>query len=350
MCPQGGNMSDGVHLGGQPPSYGVSGPGESAEPIGSVVPESILTNLSALLQQIQGSAGADQVSGLATLGQQVETLAKAGHVTEGDVESLRTQLSTLAENPKLSPADQNAIATFTAALNRTPAGTLPLTAGAGGVANPFLDCSAILELFKMTSKITVELAQIQLKEALMRIHEMKLQMEAAKCAATLTKQAGEIASEKELIQAQAAYAQAGIALSGALASAVTAIGGIVSSKTAYSNYKKNNKGDTQVETHAQEAAQQAETRWSNITRGVEKVNEAAKSFTDAIMHKELSEKELQEATLKAAADFLRTLGELQGQAASTLGQSVSGLEQEIKAFFDKYIESMRGWGQAWGRS
>jgi hypothetical protein len=357
--PQGGPMSGGVQFEHGAQQFNVGGAKEergegNTLPLGSIVPESILTSLGVLLQQIEGSVGADQTAGLVTLRQNIETLEKKGFVSEGDIETLlKDQLTLLADNPKLPKVQQEAVHTFLDQLNKTPRGSIPLSGGSG---NPFLESSAILELFKMTAKITIELAQIQLKEALMRIHEMELQKEAASCAATLTKEAGEVAAEKELIQAQAAYAQAGIALAGALSAAVTCLGSFVESRRAFNDYKNKHSDpkdtvnyDPQWEVHANEIQTQVEQRWNRVSAGIDKVNDASRSFTDAIMHKELSSRELQEATLKAAADFLRTLGDLQAQAASTLGQSVSGLEQEIKAFFDKYIESMRGWGQAWGR-
>ena len=345
----------GVEFGKTPP-LSVGGPGagggsEGDVPVGSVVPQSILTSMSVLLQQIEGAFGADQAQGVATLRQNVETLEKKGFVTEGEIQTLlRDQLTLLADNPKLPKADQNAVNTFLAHLNRTPPGSIPLS----GEGNPYLECSATLDLFKMTAKITIELAQIQFKTAMMRIRAMDLQLEAASCSATLTKQAGEIAAEKEMTQYAAALTQANIALSGALASAIVAIGGYVASRTAYNEYKQKYGGtppkDPMWEQHALEQAQQVETKWKTAGADIDKLGDASKNFTDAFMHKRLSSLEIQEATLRAAAEFLRTIGDLEAQSASSLGQSVSGLEQEIKAFFDKYIETMRAWGQAWTRS
>lgn len=348
-------MSGGVEFGQPQPHLGVGGPGsgggEGEVPVGNIVPQSILTSLGVFLKQIEGTFGADQAQGLATLRQNVETLEKRGAVSEGEIQALlRDQLTLLADNPKLPKADQNAVNTFLAHLNRTPRGSFPLS----GEGNPYLECSATLDLFKMTAKLTIELAQIQLKEAMMRIRAMDLQLEAASCSATLTKLAGEIAAEKEMTQYTAALTQANIALSGALASAIIGIGGYVASRTAYNEYKQKYGGtppkDAKWEIHALEQAQQVETKWKTAGAVIDKLGDASRNFTDAFMHKELSSLEIQEATLRAAAEFLRTLGDLEAQAASTLGQSVSGLEQEIKAFFDKYIETMRAWGQAWTRS
>ena len=346
----------GVQFGQEHQPYGVGGTGGGGgggdKPVGSIVPQSILTSLGVLLQQIEGTVGADQAAGVATLRQNVETLEKKGYVSEGELQAfLKDQLTLLADNPKLPKVDQNAVSTFLTQLNKTPRGSIPL---AGGGSNPYLDCSATLELFKMTSKITVELAQIQFKEAQMRIHAMELQKEAAACASTLTKEAGEVAAEKEMVQYHAALTQANIALSGALSSAIVAIGTYVSSRAAYNDYKQKFGGnppkDPQWEQKAMQMASDAEARWKTTGAVIDRLGDASRSFTDAFMHKQLSSLELQEATLKAAADFLRTLGDLEAQSASMLGQSISGLEQEIKAFFDKYIETMRAWGQAWSRN
>ena len=182
---------------------------------------------------------------------------------------------------------------------------------------------------------------------------MELQKDSAIAASTLTKEAGVIAAEKHLIQAQTDYAQAGMALAGALSGAIFTIGGWLQSRSAYAEALSAPENQTltpeQKMYRATEAATQAEKRWTSIGQSTERVTDAAQKFADAIMHQQLSSKEIQEATLKAATDLNRTLGDLQSQTASTLAQAVSGLDQEIKAIFDKYIEAMRGWAQAWGR-
>ena len=324
---------------------GITGGGDGG---GGEVAESVLKTLSKFLQEIKSSSDSTEVAGLTTLRQNIETLEKRGHITEGDIEALKNELATLAESPKLDAPSQAEINNFITELNQIPTGTFPLT-GSGG--NAFLDCSAILELFKMTAKITVALAQIQYKEALARIKAMELQKESAIEASILTKEGGVIAAEKDLIQARTAYAQAGMALSGALSGAICAIGGWVAARVEYNKVISGPPlgNDAQKMQRAMDAATQAERQWTLIGQSSEKVSDAAQKFAEAIKFQQLSSKEIQEATLKAAADLLRTLGDLQSQTASTLAQSVSGLETEIKAFLDRFIDAMKGWTRAWDK-
>ena len=311
----------------------------------------VLTQLSAFLQQIKSSLGADDVSGLTTLRQDIETIEKKGALSEGDLQKLEGELATIAENPMLSGPDQTVVNAFITELKGLPSGTVPLT----GPSNPFLDCSALLELFQMTAKITTELSKIQYKEAMQRIHEMEMQMEAAKEASVLTKEAGEVAAEKDIIQANAEFAQAGMALASGIVSAVTSFYGTHVGNKAYAkSMADSEKGSTPGNAidrmkNANAAATQASAYWMAASHTSDQLSAVAKDFANAVMHKQLSSKEIEEATLKAAAGFLDTLSKLQEQAASTLGQSISSLDQEIKAFFEKYIEAMRGWSQAWGR-
>ena len=324
--------------------FGVTGPGAKFDPL-------VFSNLSTLLQQIQNSLSADDVSGLATLKQTIETIEKKGALSVGDLQTLESELSEIAGSPTLPKPQLDAVNAFISELKTLPPGKLPLDGT--GSSNDFLDCSAILELFQMTAKITTELAKIQYLEAMQRVKEMEMQKEAAQEASVLTRMAGQVEAEKLLIQARCEYAQAGIALATGISSATMSLVGAYRGRAAYDDYmektKNQNLDPTVREQNAFQASQTTERNWQSITQGVDKVSEATKELYSAAMHQQLSSKEIQEATLKAAAQFLQTLSELQSQAASTLGQSVNSLDQEIKSFFDKYIEAMRAWGQAWGR-
>ena len=279
--------------------------------------------------------GATETPGLVTLQQVTDTILAKGYVTQADLSSFEAAVA--AASPSLPAPAQALLDAFgfeLKSIDQPPGAECNIPIGQvakGSKGNPFLNCSATLELFKLTSAIISIMSKIQLKENLKSVEMSKVQLGMAVMAAQATKLAGDIESQKDLAQ----EIQYSIAASFDIAQvAITCISSMYQSYLTSAETQKYLAGKTlekqtrpeinDKELTATEKASVDKTvqdKMSMWTTASGAVISAGKDLNQATMQGTLSTLAIQEATQNALKELLNKLVDLVGQAASMLSQS-----------------------------
>jgi hypothetical protein len=294
---------------------------------------------------------ADAKEGLASLQQLTDQVVDKGYVSQTDIQNLKNQANIVA--PNLSAPQQtllNQYANEISTIHPMTGGKASLPIGSGK--NAFLNCSAVLMLFIMTSKIIGLESKIQLAENLYKAKLSLVMLATAESAYAATVAKGVLESEQYKAQALKASIDAGCAL-GQVVSAITF--------AVVSKIQENKETAKVLEDPSRKGKDLTSEERSNILRIVEQKVAPLRNSTEGIiqMIKSTAEAKLAEtqadiainsAIQQATADFLNKVVDLLSQSASMLGKSAdTDMAQSIQSQMELLATAIRTYGEIGSR-
>jgi hypothetical protein len=298
---------------------------------------------------------ADAQKGLVSLEQVTLQVVDKGFVTQADVQKLKDTASVLM--PYLDPPRQELLTKFMNEVTSAGGGKIPLTGPSGK--NAFLNCSAILLLFILDSKVISIESKIQLAE---NLYKSKLGL--AMLATAMSQYAATIA--KGLIEASQYKAQAvkaSIDASCALASIMTTVGLFMAQKAMENMAETQMRKDLNAypETAIPDNKPLSVDQRSTITRQVDMQMQPLKGTTDGViqmikstaeasMDYKLAELAVQSAQQQATADLLNKVADLLSQSAQMLAKSAdTDIAQTIQSQLELLATAIRAYGEIGSR-
>lgn len=320
----------------------IQGPGPSAIPD----TESLLTQAGSLLKELTSSKGTAKATESAT--QAVDKVITEETQSPGSLSPATGQAATVMGATKLPPPNPGLQKAFTTMVQSLPIGSQEKFIVGSHEKNAFLDASATLDLFKMTCKITSELASIQLAENKLRIEQLKATLDAAKSTAEAIVASGDLAAAQEQLQSAAAYAEASAMIAGAVVSSACTL---MSKAGAIAVYKRSlaespDKGEGAMKL-ASMKAEQFSSLVDTAGRAADTGAQVASKTIEGGLHASLATITKDKARLDAAAKVLEQYSSVLSKNADALGQAANELSSSIKDILDMYKRYAEAVGQMW---
>jgi hypothetical protein len=298
------------------------------------------------------ATSADEAQGLATLQQLTDQVLEKGYVTVAELQQLKELASLVA--PSLSPPKQELINTFLDEINKlpsTPGGERRFPIGSGK--NAFLNCSAVLQLFIMTSEVIGLLSKIQLAENLYKAKLAMVMKDMADSAYKAGIESGKIEAFKEEAQAAKAAMDANLAIGQMVIGITMAVTTKINEKRIEADFRKGVGYDNQRSLTADERAtisRKLEQEMAPLRNTTDGLIQAMKSTAEAAMHHELSKADIQAAVQRATAELLNKLMDIVSQSVSTLSKSAdTDMAKSIQAMMDLMATAIRTYGEIGSR-
>jgi hypothetical protein len=316
----------------------------------SVSGEGQQQQLSGYLQEF-AQVPAGQQPGLANLQQLTQEVMDKGYVTTADIEFLKNQANIIA--PGLSAPKQALLTDFITMLNTISVGsggTARLPIGTGK--NAFLNCSAILALFIMTSQIIGILSQIQLAENLYKAKLSLVIKDMANAAYKAGIEAGKIEATKELAQAAKAAVDAGLAIGQIFISISMAVVTQIQSKRVEMDMRT---ADKTMGTRSLTASErigitsQVDQLMKPMQGSLDGIVSTLRSTAEAAMHNELAKADVESAIQRASADLLNKLSDIVSQSVSMLSKSADDQGKAMDAIKGLFETAVRTYGEIGAR-
>ncbi len=289
--------------------------------------------------------------GLANLQQLTDTMMKKGYLTTEEIAFLK-QTATDMIAPSLSPPDQKLVQNFLDKL-----GQMVGDAGGshrfpiGATKNAWLNCSAVLALFIMTSNVIGLLSKIQLAENLYKAKLALVMKDMASAAFSATVEAGKIEREKELAQAAKAAADAGLAIGQMAISITMMVATQIEMKRVEQRLVDSNpelKDKPLPPMIRQQITTEVDAKMRPLQSSLDGMVQAMRSLNEAKMHTELADLDVEAAIQRATGELLNKLMDIVSQSVSMLAKSAeTDIPKTIQALLEQMTTAIRTYGQAW---